>query len=156
MISSAHICYESSENHVELQSIAEQVERNTNWKTIPAEWSGFGVVVPQLIVLTPTPFIIQIENDPEWVPEENREFAEWADLSEDNELYRKLSRCDARLAIQSTAPEQITLTGQEMFVFAFGDTVDPKNNEISEVLRIIGRKISGVLNDCVNSELLQY
>lgn len=42
-----------------------------------------------------------------------------------------------------------------MFVFAFGDTVDPKNIEVSEVLKIIGKKISGVLHDCVNDELLQ-
>ena len=155
MISSAHICYESTEVHVELGSISEQVENNTNWKTVFTEWSGFGVVVPQLMVLTPTPFIIQIEKDPEWVPEENREFAEWAGLSEDNELYRKLSRCDARLAIQSITPDQVTTTGQEMFVFAFGDTVDPKSIEVSEVLKIIGKKISGVLHDCVNDELLQ-
>ena len=156
MISSAHICYESSEAHVELQSIAEHVESNTNWKTISTEWIDFGVVVPQLMILTLIPFIIQIENDPEWAPEESREFAEWAGLSEDNELYLKLSRCDARLAIQSTTPDQTTLTGKEMIVFAFGGAVDPRNNEISNVLKIIGKKLSGVLNDCVNDELLQY
>ena len=156
MISSAHICYESSKNNVELQSVALLIEKNTSWKTVPTEWSDCGIVIPQLIVLTPTPFVIQIENDPEWVPEENKEFAEWAGLSEEDELYLKLSRCDARLAIQSTAPDQTILTGKEIIAFAFGDAVDPKNDDISIVLTIVGKEISGVLNDCVNEELFQY
>ena len=156
MITSAHICYESSKNNLELQLLGTLIEKNTNWKTMPTEWSDCGIVIPQLIVLTPTPFIIQIENDPEWVPEENKEFAEWAGLSEEDELFLKLSRCDARLAIQSTAPDQITFTGKEVIAFAFGGVVDPRNSEISNVLEIVGKEISGVLNDCVNEELLQY
>ena len=156
MISSAHICYESSKNNVELKSVAVLIEHNTSWKTIPTEWSDCGIVIPQLVVLTPTPFVIQIENDPEWVSVENKEFAEWAGLSEEDELYLKLSRCDARLAIQSTAPDQTILTGKEIIAFAFGGAVDPKNGDISNVLAIVGKEISGVLNDCVNEELSQY
>jgi len=156
MISSAHICYESSKNNVELKSVAVLIEQNTSWKTILTEWSDCGIVIPQLIVLTPTPFVIQIEDDPEWVPVENKEFTEWAGLSEEDELYLKLSRCDARLAIQSTAPGQTILTGKEIIAFAFDYAVDPKNGEISNVLAIVGKEISGVLNDCVKEELSQY
>ena len=156
MISSAHICYESSRTNVELQSIAALIEQNTSWKTVPTEWSDCGIIIPQLIVLTPTPFIIQIENDPEWVPGENKEFAEWAGLTEEDKLYIKLSRCDARLAIQSTAPDQIVLTGKEIIALSFGGAVDPRNSDISNVLAIVGKEISGVLNDCVNEELFQY
>ncbi|MFT0635828.1 hypothetical protein ACMFY5_27595 [Pseudomonas sihuiensis] len=156
MITSAHICYESSKTNLELQLLGTLIEQNTSWETMPTEWSDCGIVIPQLIVLTPIPFIIQIENDPDWVPEENKEFAEWAGLSEEDELFLKLSRCDARLAIQSIAPDQITLTGKEIIAFVFGGVVDPRNSDISNVLAIIGKEISGVLNDCVNEELLQY
>ncbi len=156
MITSAHICYESAGTHIDLASLADLIETRTTFKVVKTEWRGFGQVVPQLMVLTSTPFLVQIEDDPSWVPDENREFAEWAGLSEDSELYLKLSRCDARLAIQSTDQDQVAITNESITVFSFGCAVDPKDHEISNVLKLIGKNISGILNDCVNEELFHY
>lgn len=119
------------------------------------EWSGFGIVIPQLLVHTPIPFLIQIEDDPGWVQEENLEFGEWAGLSRDSEIFGHLTECDARLAIQSTTPDQVFCDGRSITVSTLGTAVDPKEPEIATVLEIVGRKINGLLNDCVNGGLTQ-
>lgn len=113
------------------------------------------MVIPQLLVLTPVPFLIQIENDPTWVLQENFEFGELADLSRDRAVYSQLGKCDARLAIQSTQPDQLTVGEESLVVSTFGIAVDPKNPEISAVLAVVGRKINGLLNDYVNGGLTQ-
>jgi hypothetical protein len=50
-----------------------------------------------VLVHTPIPFLIQIENDPDWAPEEIREVIKW---EPDSEVARKIAECDARLSRQ--------------------------------------------------------
>lgn len=155
MTSSAHICYDSRLHAVTLQTVAEVISAETQWRVVDTEWRGFGVVIPQLLVLTPIPFLIQIENDPTWVPQENLEFGEWAGLSKDSAVFAQLEKCDARLAIQSTQPDQVTIGEESLVVSTLGTAIDPRNPEIAAVLAVVGRKINGLLNDCVNDGLTQ-
>lgn len=153
MSSSAHIFYDSSLHTVTLQTVAEVISAETRWRVEIAEWRGSGLVIPQLLVLTAIPFLIQIENDPTWVPQENLEFGEWAGLSKNSAVFAQLGKCDARLAIQSTQPDQVTIGEGSLVVSTLGTAVDPSNPAIAAVLAVVGRKINGLLNDCVNGGL---
>lgn len=155
MTSSAHICYDSRLHSITLQTVAEFILAETRWRVEDAEWRGFGLVVPQLLVLTPVPFLIQIENDPAWVPQENLEFGEWAGLSRGSAIFSQLEKCDARLAIQSAQLDQVIIREKSLVISTLGTAVDPKNPEISAVLAIVGRNINGLLNDCVNGGFTQ-
>lgn len=155
MSSSAHICYDSRLHPVTLQDISEVILAETRWRVTNTEWREFGEVIPQLLVLTPVPFIIQIENDPEWVPQENFEFGEWAGISKESAIFSQLKKCDARLAIQSTESDQLISGEDALFALALGEAVDPSVPEIAAVLSVVGREINGLLNDCVNGGLTQ-
>lgn len=79
MTNSAHICYNSKRFGLTLSDIAKHLRENSSWHVSVTEWSGYGIVVPQLLVQTPIPFLIQIEDDPDWVPGEIQEIIEWED-----------------------------------------------------------------------------
>lgn len=150
MISSAHICYNSKQLDLSLPFLAGYLRESLSWRVSMTQWSGYGIVVPQLLVHTPIPFLIQIENDPDWVPEEIREIIEWENLDLESEIARKIIECDARLAIQTTAPDQVISDGISINVSTLGMAVDPSDPNIFEVLTLLGRKVNGVIQDTVN------
>ena len=153
MISSAHICFNSKQLDLSMQFLAEYLRESLSWRVSVTQWSGYGVVVPQLLVHTPIPFLIQIENDPDWVPEEIREIIEWESLAPESEVARKIGECDARLAIHTTAPDQVIGDGMSITVSALGTAVDPSDPNILEVLTLLGRMVNGVIYDAVNGEV---
>lgn len=153
MISSAHICFNSKQLVLSITSLAEYLRESLSWRVSVTQWSGNGIVVPQLLVHTPIPFLIQIENDPDWVPEEIREIIEWENLGPESEVARKIGECDARLAIQTTAPDQVTSDGMSITASTLGMAVDPSDPNILEVLTFLGRKVNGVIYDAVNGKV---
>ena len=150
MISSAHICYDTRHVSLTLASIAEYLREHISWQISTTEWRGYGMVVPQLLVHTPIPFLLQIENDPAWVPAEIQEIIEWEKIDPASEIGLRIARCDARLAIQSTVADQVFHGGNSITVSTFGHEIDASNMEISKVLNILCRHIGGVIHDCVN------
>ncbi|MDF3845136.1 hypothetical protein P3W55_25790 [Pseudomonas citronellolis] len=150
MTSSAHICYNSKRFSLTLSDIAKHLRENSSWHVSVTEWSGYGTVVPQLLVQTPIPFLIQIEDDPDWVPGEIQEIIEWEDLDPNSDIAQRIAQCDARLAVQSTTTDQVINDGSSITVSTLGTAIDPSNFEISDVLIVLCRKIEGVIHDCVN------
>jgi hypothetical protein len=155
MFSSANLCYDSTRYKLDLPRIAELLKDRTPWDITFTEWAGFGVVIPQLLVHSPVPFLIQIEDDTE-VQEEVQEIIEWEHLDPDGDIARKLARCNARLGIQSTAPDQVSVNNGVLQISAIGGTVDPADVEITKVLQCLGREIEGILHDCVNGGLTVF
>ncbi|MDD0967803.1 MULTISPECIES: hypothetical protein [Pseudomonas] len=154
MTTSAQICYNSKPIKATLQDIAAHLRQTTSWHISTTEWKGYGIVVPQLLVHTPVPFLIQIEDDPEYVPEEIREIIEWEKLDPDSRIARILARCDARLAVLSTTPDLVIDDGHSISASILGTEVDPHDADISSVLKILCRKVEGVIYDCVNGGVI--
>ena len=150
MTSSAHICYNSKRLGLTLSDVARHLRENSSWHVSVTEWRGYGMVIPQLLVHTPTPFLIQIEDDPDWVPGEIQEIIEWENLDPNAEIAQKIAECDARLAIQSTTPDQVINDGSSITVSTLGSAIDPCDPDISDVLMLLCRKLEGVIHDCVN------
>lgn len=150
MISSAHICYNSKHNKLTLPNIAEHLREKISWKVSMTEWWGYGITVPQLLVHTPIPFLVQIEDDPDWVIEEIQEIIERENLDPSSELAQRISHCDTRLAIQPTTPDQIISDGSSITVSTLGMAIDPADTEISGVLEILRQIVDGITYDSVN------
>lgn len=154
MIPSALICYDARQARVTLTSVAESIAQGTEWQTSCIEWEGFGIVIPQLLVRTPIPFLIQIDDDPAWVPAENMEFAKWPTLlAEESDLFKRLSKCEARLAILSTSSGTVIATERSITISALGCAIDPQEPNVSEVLRLVAARIDGLIYDCVHGGL---
>ncbi len=150
MTSSAHICYNSKHTGLTLSDVAKHLRENASWHVSVTEWSGYGMVIPQLLVHTPVPFLIQIEDNPDWVPGEIQEIIEWENLDQNAEIAQKIAQCDARLAIQSTTPDQVISDGSSITVSTLGVAIDPCDPDISAVLVMLCRQLEGVIHDCVN------
>lgn len=71
-------------------------------------------------------------------------------LDPNSEIAQRIAQCDARLAIQSTTPDQVINDGSSITVSTLGTAIDPSDFEISDVLIVLCRKIEGVIHDCVN------
>jgi hypothetical protein len=139
MLAAACIPYDSDEQDFTLADLREHLAANLPYECALTEWEGFSGTVPQVRVATEIPLTIQIEDDPEFVPEEMAGLAEEAEgvLSED--WVELLRRCTARLDV-TEAEEDVQL--------------DPTQPDVEAVLIEIARFVDGLVHDNVNGEWL--
>jgi hypothetical protein len=102
-------------------------------------WEGFAGAIPQVRVATAVPLTIQIEDDPEYVPEEMAGLAEEAEGVLSGDWIELLRRCTARLDV-TEAEEDVQL--------------DPTQPDVEAVLIEIARFVDGLVHDNVNGEWL--
>ncbi len=153
MSASAQICYNSKKSKVNLQIVKDLIEKETEWKAVDVEWRGYGLVIPQILVCSPLPFTIQLEDDPEWVPEEIQEFGHMAKIKESDEILEQLAECDAMLSISSIEQDQIIENSHSINVSTINTAINPSHPEVAKIIYIIGSSIDGILFDCVNGKL---
>jgi hypothetical protein len=139
MLAAATIPYDPEELDFTLQELREHLAANLPYECTLTEWEGFSETVPQVWVATAVPLIIQIEDDPEYVPDELAGLAEEAEgvLSED--WLQLLRRCTSRLDV-TEAEEETQL--------------DPTQPDVEAVLIEIARFVDGLVHDNVNGEWL--
>lgn len=139
MLAAATIPYDPEEQDFALEDLREHLAANLPYECALTEWEGFSGTVPQVRVATEVPLIIQIEDDPDYVPEEMAGLADEAEgvLSED--WVELLRRCTARLDVME-AEEDIQL--------------DPTQPDVEAVLVEIARFVDGLVHDNVNGEWL--
>ena len=139
MLAAACIPYDSDEQDFTLADLREHLAANLPYECALTEWEGFSGTVPQVRVATEIPLTIQIEDDPEFVPEEMAGLAEEAEgvLSED--WVELLRRCTARLDVTEADEET---------------QIDPTQPDVEAVLIEIARFVDGLVHDNVNGEWL--
>lgn len=111
-----------------------------------AEWTLGEFVVPQLHVLQPVSFLIQI-NDDEYVVEEAEEFAMLEGVP--NNIKERLSALDCRLEVGSVEDYSV-VQDEETTVFAGWTDFDPSHPKALELLRRLATKLDGIVEDNVN------
>ena len=114
--------------------------------TEETEWSLGTFVVPQIYVIQPVPFLIQLNTD-DYVVEEAKEFSELGSVPDN--LSEKLSSCDARLEIGDVS-ENSVIYGREITAFAGWTGIDPGHPELQKLLRALASKLDGIFEDNVN------
>ena len=139
MLAAACIPYDPEEQDFTIEDLLEHLAASLPYECALTEWEGFSGAVPQVRVATEVPLTIQIEDDPEFVPEEMAGLAEEAEgvLSED--WVELLRRCTARLDV-TEADEETAL--------------DPTQPDVEAVLIEIARFVDGLVHDNVNGEWL--
>jgi len=139
MLAAACIPYDPEEQDFTLEDLREHLAANLPYECALTQWEGFSETIPQVRVATAVPLIIQIEDDPEYVPEELAGLAEEAEgvLAED--WVQLLRRCTARLDV-TEAEEEVQL--------------DPTQPDVEAVLIEIARFVDGLVHDNVNGEWL--
>lgn len=139
MLAAATIPYDPEEQDFTLEDLRDHLAANLPYECSLTEWQGFSETIPQMRVATAVPLIVQIEDDPEYVPEELAGLADEAEglLSED--WIELLRRCTARLDV-TEADEETRL--------------DPTQPDVEAVLIEIARFVDGIVHDNVNGEWL--
>jgi hypothetical protein len=157
MIASALIAFDPTEHPVTLASIEAHLRQSLPFVCRPTQWVGHTVTIPQVRVETPVPLTIQIDANPEYVPEE---LNEWADEAEESgvlpvALIALLRRATARLDIQSAehAGERHVASDHHVVLVARTD-LDPQIPEVRQVLQCLAYLVQGPVLDCVNDEWL--
>jgi hypothetical protein len=110
------------------------------------EWKLGSFSVPQLHVLRPIPFLIQL-NDDEYVVEEADEFSEFEAVPV--EIRAKLAACDARLEVGDIR-ENAVIADQGLVVFEGWTSFDPAHPTARDFLIGLATSFDGVFEDNVN------
>ena len=139
MLAAACIPYDPEEHDFTLADLREHLAANLPYECALTEWEGFTTTVPQVRVATAVPLTIQIEDDPDYVPEELAGVAEEAEGVLSDDWVQLLRRCRARLDVME-AEEDLQL--------------DPTQPDVEAVLIEIARFVDGLVHDNVNGEWL--
>jgi hypothetical protein len=94
---------------------------------------------------------LQIEDDPSYVPEQNREMAESAGNAFGKAAAAKIAACQVDIAILGPAIQSPS-TGEGPITVVGASALDPATPEIDATLRIITDIVGGYLHDDVNGK----
>src|SRR4051812_48888406 len=147
MLAAACIPYDPEEQDFTLADLREHLAANLSFECTLTEWEGFTMTIPQVRVATAVPLIIQIEDDPEYVPEELAGLADEAEGVLSDDWIEVLRRCMARLDVMEEG---------ENAPFDLADQVrlDPTQPDVEAVLIEIARFMDSLVRDDVNGEWL--
>ena len=139
MFAAATIPYDPEEHDFTLADLREHLAASLPYECTMTEWEGFTMTIPQVRVATAVPLTIQIEDDPDYVPEELAGMAEEAEGVLSGDWVQLLRRCAARLDVME-AEEDVQL--------------DPAQPDVEAVLIEIARFVDSLVHDNVNGEWL--
>jgi len=153
MIAAAHVIFDGSTDTTDLAEILSHLQKQLPFSCRMTEWQGYTMVIPQIRVETHVPLTIQIDDDPEYVPEEIQELAAAAVGILSIEDVEKLRRCRVRLDIMSASPARIEETDESISLYAETD-LDPADDDVHSVLFALSNFLRGYVFDCVNGKWL--
>jgi hypothetical protein len=104
--------------------------------------------------LAPAQFLLQIEDNPRYVPAEARETAEEFGRALPPIKRAALASCDARVRFGENEPPAATGSDGSVNVFAGWTTLDPSEPVFRSILRAITERVDGFLWDNVHGTFL--
>jgi hypothetical protein len=140
MFAAAVIPYDPDDHVFTLEDLQEHLAANLPVDCTLTEWKGFDGTVPQVRVATAVPLTLQIEDDPDYVPDDLADLADRAEgvLSED--WVEVIRQCTARIDVQEAEDAAPRL--------------DPGEPDVEAVLIEIARFVDSLAYDNVNDEWL--
>ena len=140
MFAAAVIPYDPDDHVFTLEDLQEHLAANLAVDCTLTEWKGFDGTVPQVRVATAVPLTLQIEDDPDYVPDDLADLADRAEgvLSED--WVEVIRQCTARIDVQEAEDAAPRL--------------DPGEPDVEAVLIEIARFVDSLAYDNVNDEWL--
>src|ERR1700733_11902060 len=99
MFSAATIPYDPEAQELTLEDLRDHLAATLDLECTLTEWQGFDVTVPQVRVATEIPLTIQIEDDPDYVPDDLADLVDRAEGFLSEEWIEALRRCGAKLDV---------------------------------------------------------
>jgi hypothetical protein len=154
MFSAATIPYDPKEQDFTLKDLQEHLSAHLALECTLVEWQGFTTTAPQVRVATSVPLTIQIEDDPDYVPDDLADLADRAEGVLSAEWVEILRHCAAKLEVME-ADTDLPEPDEKGAIHLIAETrLDPSEPEIEAVLIEIARFAGSLAYDNVNDEWL--
>jgi hypothetical protein len=154
MFAAALIPYKPEEHDFTLQDLLEHLAANLSVECTLTEWQGFDTTVPQVRVGTGVPLTIQIEDDPEYVPDDIASLVDDAEGTLPEEWRQALRGCTARLDVMEAEIPFPVPDEKGIVQLAAATRLDPGQPDVEAVVVEIARFVDSVAYDNVNDEWL--
>jgi len=158
MFSAATIPYDPEAQELTLEDLRDHLAATLDLECTLTEWHGFDVTIRQVRVATEVPLTIQIEDDPDYVPDDLADLVDRAAGFLSEEWVEALRRCGAKLDILEADMEtEIPFTEPDdegTVELAATTRLDPSQPDVEAVLIEIARFVDSLAYDNVNDEWL--
>jgi hypothetical protein len=154
MFSAATIPFDPEEQDFDIQDLLEHLAASLPFECKRVEWKGFATTVPQVRVATAVPLTIQIEDDPDYVPDDLADLADRAEGVLAAEWVAVLRRCGAKLEVMA-ADVPLPEVDENGALHLVAETpLDPSHPDVEAVLIETARFVGSLAYDNVNDEWL--
>jgi hypothetical protein len=146
---SAEIIFEQPNPPFTIETLGAMIRKRLKYQCTLTKRAGPNSDLQQLRIETPTPVILQIDNNPESLQDEINEFAASAIQTFGPETAAKITRCRARLLVLGVDPGKAAVKDQAIVVVA-APQLDPGIAPVRDVLQIIADTVHGYVFDYVH------
>jgi hypothetical protein len=154
MFSAATIPYDPEAQELTLEDLRDHLAATLDIECTLTEWQGFDVTVPQVRVATEIPLTIQIEDDPDYVPDDLADLVDRAEGFLSEEWVEALRRCGAKLDVMEADVPMPEPDDEGTVELAATTHLDPSQPDVEAVLIAIARFVDSLAYDNVNDEWL--
>lgn len=158
MFSAATIPYDPEAQELTLADLRDHLAATLDLECTLTEWQGFDLTIPQVRVATEVPLTLQIEDDPDYVPDDLADLVDRAEGFLSAEWVEVLRRCGAKLDImEADLDAHIPFPGPDdegVVELAATTRLDPSQPDVEAVLIEIARYLDSLVYDNVNDEWL--
>ena len=154
MFASSQIIFVNARGDACLEWLFAELPKHIPFRCSRTEWVGFTTTIPQILIETaPVALTIQVDDDPEYVPEEIAELADEMESKLPPDVHAELKKCNARLDVMSASSNEPEITEEAITVVAQTD-LDPQSDQVDRVVRALSKLCNGFVNDCIYGGLL--
>jgi hypothetical protein len=154
MFSAATIPYDPEAQELTLEDLRDHLAATLDLECTLTEWQGFDVTIPQVRVATEVPLTIQIEDDPDYVPDDLADLVDRAEGFMSEEWVEALRRCGAKLDVMEADVPMPEPDDEGTIELAATTRLDPSQPDVEAVLIEIARFVDSLAYDNVNDEWL--
>lgn len=154
MFSAATIPYDPEAQELTLEDLRDHLAATLGVECTLTEWQGFDLTIPQVRVATGVPLTIQIEDDPDYVPDDLADLVDRAEGFLSEEWVEALRRCGAKLDVMEADVPMPEPDDEGTIELAATTRLDPSMPDVEAVLIEIARFVDSLAYDNVNDEWL--
>ena len=154
MFSAATIPFDPEAQELTLEDLRDHLAATLDIECTLTEWQGFDVTIPQVRVATGVPLTIQIEDDPDYVPDDLADLVDRAEGFLTEEWVEALRRCGAKLDVMEADVPMPEPDDEGTIELAATTRLDPSQPDVEAVLIEIARFVDSLAYDNVNDEWL--
>jgi hypothetical protein len=149
ILSAAEIVFEQPNPPFTIETLRAMLRKRLKYPCTLTKRAGSNSDLQQLRIETPTPVILQLDNNPVGLQDEIKEFAASATQIFGPDTAAKITRCRARLLVLGVEPGKAAVRDQAIVVVA-APQLDPGIAPVRDVLQTIADTVHGYVFDYVH------